>query len=229
MSLEQGQSDETRDPQARIEGLEAKNKELLNEKKNLQAKLATFQAENEQKASDKGPEDQLRRSLDEANKTIKGLEKKLADAEQLAAQKEVEYQKATTYERIKADFIAGVAADVHDPHDAWAVFRRKVASKNGKTVVEYNGEEVDPSALPDMLRRDPRKSYLCRPANRSGGGMGGRSSVEAAGLPSTAGGQNPWLPGGTLMMRATVEANNPALAARLKEEARAYKDSNPGS
>lgn len=194
----------------RIAAVDGKKGEILDEKKKLQQELQELRDKEENRRKKEMEEQgRLQELLDEARATIAELQKQLQDRDQAIT----ETEKQRINDRLRSDFMSAVASDVFDPEDAWTVFGSKTVDRDGKTLVVYKGEEIAPKDLPERLRADKSKAYMCRPVGKSG--MGTRP---ATGEPIDISG-NPYLPGGSITKRIELELSNPDLAARLKAEA----------
>jgi hypothetical protein len=200
----------------RLLAVDGKKGEVLDEKKRLQQELQDLKAREEERK---------KKELEEQGKLQELLEMQRQETERLRLEVEEKDKTITQKEqqriddRVKTDFIAAIGGQAKAPPiHAWTLFRDSAKDKDGKTVVIYKGAEVPVSDLPDRLRNDPEYAYLLKPKGSSGG-MG--SAPSAGGQEDI--GVNPYLPGGSLTQRITLENENPDLAAKLKREASAAR------
>lgn len=198
------------DLEQRLVTVDSKKGEILDEKKKLQQENEQLrQKEEDRRKKEMEEQGRLQELLDEARATIAELQKQLKDKDEAITQTE----KQRIGDRLRSDFMSAVASQVFDPEDAWTVFNSKVVDRDGKTFVLYKGEEIAPKDLPERLRSDKSKAYMCLPVGKSG--MGTKPTT---GEPIDISG-NPYLPGGSVTKRLSLELDNPDLAARLKAEA----------
>jgi hypothetical protein len=196
----------------RLAAVDGKKGEILDEKKQLQQQLKELQDREDARK---------KKELEEQGKTAELLERERKEKEELQkqiAEKDQAIQQAEeqrTKDRLRADFVAGVGSEAFAPMQLWALFQSAVQDKDGKTVVLFRGAEVTPGELAGKLRNDAEYAHHLKP--RGAGGMGSRP---ASGDPIEVSG-NPYLPGGNVTQRITLELDNPDLAAKLKAEAAA--------
>lgn len=196
----------------RLNAVDGKKGEILDEKKKLQARIDELLA-GEAARKQKEMEDQgkLKELLDEAREQIAELQKQLRD-------KDTEITEITTKsqrDKARADFLAAVSADAQAPKQLWALLKDGAELQDGAVVVTFNGAKVPASELMAKVRQDPEWAHHAKPAGGHGG-MGARgATASTAGTGST---ENPWLTG-NITQRIALQVDNPDLAARLKAEA----------
>lgn len=196
----------------RLNAVDGKKGEILDEKKKLQARIDELLA-GEAARKQKEMEDQgkLKELLDEARGQIAELQKQLRD-------KDTEITEITTKsqrDKARADFLAAVSADAQAPKQLWALLKDGAELQDGAVVVTFNGAKVPASELMAKVRQDPEWAHHAKPAGGHGG-MGARGAT--ASTASTGSKENPWLTG-NITQRIALQVDNPDLAARLKAEA----------
>lgn len=196
----------------RLNAVDGKKGEILDEKKKLQARIDELLA-GEAARKQKEMEDQgkLKELLDEAREQIAELQKQLRD-------KDTEITEITTKsqrDKARADFLAAVSADAQAPKQLWALLKDGAELQDGAVVVTFNGAKVPASELMAKVRQDPEWAHHAKPAGGHGG-MGARGATATAA--STGSTDNPWLTG-NITQRIALQVDNPDLAARLKAEA----------
>jgi hypothetical protein len=200
----------------RLNAVDGKKGEILDEKKKLQARIDELErAESDRKRKELEEQGQLQELLNEAREQIATLQKQLQD-------KDTEITEITTKrqrDKAQADFFAAVSAEAQAPKQLWTHFKETAQLRNDTLVVTFKGAEVPASKLMGILRQDPEWAYNVKPAGGSGG-MGLKSTPGAAAAGSASTGSNPWLTG-NITERIALALDNPELADKLKAEAEA--------
>lgn len=203
------EADELRDRLAVVDG---KKGEILDEKKQLQQRLQELQDKEEaRKKKELEEQGKTAELLEQERKEREALQKQLQEKDEAIEQERQQRIK----DRVRADFLAVFSsAEVFHPEHAWALLHSLVQDEDGKTAATYKGQKGGVAELAGKLRQDPQYAYLFKPK----GAAGGMGSRPAAGDPIGTSG-NPYLPGGSLTQRITLELDDPDLAAKLKAEA----------
>lgn len=197
----------------RLNAVDGKKGEILDEKRRLQARIDELQQkEKERERKEMEEQGRLQELLDEAREQIAGLQKQLQD-------KDTEIEEIATKsqrDKARADFLAAVSADAQAPKQLWALLKDSAELQDGAVVVAFKGAKVPASELMAKVRQDPEWAHHAKPAGGHGG-MGARAATTSttAGSGST---ENPWLTG-NITQRIALQVDNPDLAARLKAEA----------
>lgn len=206
----------------RLNAVDAKKAEILDEKKQTQAQLndalaqlADLQAKSESGKGTKEERDKLAQEVEELRQQTRDLHG-LLSAE---TTKREEAEKQRIADRVKSDFISAFAGKVHVPAHLWTALRESVQDDGGRTVATYNGKKVAVSNLPAMLAADPEYSYHFL-QEKPRGGMGLRPSP--AGVVDAS--SNPWI-SGNVTQQISISTENPDLADKLKAEASAARKS----
>lgn len=204
----------------RLNAVDAKKAEILDEKKQTQAQLndvlaqlADLQAKSESGKGTKEERDKLAQELEQLRQETKTLREELNT--ERTGREEAEKQRIA--DRVKSDFTSAFAGKVHVPAHLWTALRESVQDEGGRTVATYNGKKVPVSNLPAMLAADPEYSYHFLP-EKPRGGMGLRPSP--AGVVDAS--SNPWI-SGNVTQQIAIRAENPDLADKLKAEASAAR------
>lgn len=204
----------------RLNAVDAKKAEILDEKKQTQAQLndalaqlADLQAKSESGKGTKEERDKLAQEVEELRQQTKDLHG-LLSAE---TTKREEAEKQRIADRVRNDFISAFAGKVHAPAQLWTALRESVQDDGGRTIVTYNGKKVAVSDLPAMLAADSEYHFHF-PQERPRGGMGLRPSP--AGVVNAS--SNPWI-SGNVTQQIAIKAENPDLADKLKAEASAAR------
>lgn len=207
----QAKAAEADDLRQRLAAVDGKKGEILDEKKQLQQRIKELEDKEEaRKKKDLEDQNKTAELLDLERKEREALQKQLQEKDETI---EKERQQRIS-DRVRADFLAVFnPAEVFHPEHAWALLHSLAQDEDGKTVTTYKGQKGSVAELAGKLRQDSQYAYLFKP--KGGGGMG---SKPAAGDPIGTSG-NPYLPGGSLTQRITLELDNPDLAAKLKAEA----------
>lgn len=198
--------------QERLNAVDGKKGEILDEKKQLQQRLKELQdADEARKKKDLEDQGKTAELLEQERKEKEALQKQLEEKDQLIAQEREQRVK----DRVRADFVSVFGAgEVFQPDHAWGLLHSFVQDEDGKTVASFKGQRGTVAELAAKLRQDPQYAYLFKPKGAAGG-MGSRpAGGEPMGVSS-----NPYLPGGSLTKRIELELDNPDLAAKLKAEA----------
>jgi hypothetical protein len=200
----------------RLNALDGKKGEVLDEKKKLQSRISEMEAaEAARKQKEMEEQGQLQELLNEARDQIKALH------EQLKA-KDTQITEITTKsqrDKARADFLAAVGAEAQAPKQLWTLFGEGAQLRDDVLVVKFKGIEVPASELMAKIRQDPEWAYHAKPAGGSGG-MGAKSTPGAAAAGSASTGSNPWLTG-NITERIRLKVDNPELADKLMAEAEA--------
>lgn len=205
---------------AEIEALRRKNRELLDEKKKLQAKvpdvpdgvnveeLLQFKREVEQQEAErKGKYDEALRSY--AQQFQEKEAKLSARVQELEAQ--------LTHSKLDSRVLAMLADKVHDPEDALRLMRDKLALDDNGTPVAKDGYQELP--LDEFLGKlQESKPWMFKSPKPMGtGAPAGRSSTSGA----PAGMKNPFARETfNLTEQARLFKSDPELYARLKADAK---------
>jgi hypothetical protein len=191
----------------RLEAVDQKKAEILDEKKKLQGDTQTLVSDLEKRL-----EEQAKKNEELA----KAVEKERSEREQERKVQEEESEAERLY-RMEME-IAAVFNDseVHQPTHVLQLIKQKARTENRKTVAEYQGEVISLSELRELLRRDEEYSYMFKP--RSVGGMGARPATGLPDGPADAS-ANPWITG-NVTRQIEMRLKNPGLAARLEAEAK---------
>lgn len=204
----------------RLNAVDAKKAEILDEKKQMQAQLsdalaqlADLQVKNESGKGTKEERDKLAQEVEELRQQTKELHGLLSTE----TTKREEAEKQRIADRVRNDFTSAFAGKVHVPAHLWTALRESVQDDGGRTVATYNGKKVAVSELPAMLAVDPEYSYHFLP-ERPRGGMGLRPSP--AGVVDVS--SNPWITG-NITQQVAIRTENPELADKLKVEASAAR------
>jgi alanyl-tRNA synthetase len=198
----------------RLAALDGKKGEILDEKKQLQQQLQELQdKERARKEKEMEEQGELAKLLEETRKNNQELQKQLEEKEKAVSAAEQQ----RIQDRVRSDFMAGVAADVFNPEHAWTLFSSSASDRDGRTIVLYKGAEISPSELPAKMRLDTSLAYLCRPAKK--GGMGAPSGTAGGGADTAI---NPYT-AGNVTAQIILETENPEEAAKLRAEARAAR------
>jgi hypothetical protein len=199
--------------QQRIDAVSGNKDKILDEHVKTKQRLKEMEeAEKERQRKQLEDEGRLKELLEEVRKSNEELQNQLKEKDQAIT----EVQQRVINERLRTDFMAGVAAEVFNPEHVWGLFSGKASDRDGKTIVVYKGVELSPAELPAKLRADAADAYLCRPVKK--GGMG--APVGGSGNPPE-GGTNPYITG-NVTQRIILESENPEEAAKLRAEAQAY-------
>jgi hypothetical protein len=215
----QAKAAEADELKARLRALDSNKGEILNEKRSVQDQLKQAQDKlKEIEDKKKEEEGRLQELLDEARATIKELQKQLQDKDGEI----VEIQTRAQKDKAKSDFFAEVGG-AFSPRQLWKLFKESAQNRDGVSYVTVNGKEVPVKGIEGVLRKDPEYSHNFKPSG-SGGGMGGRAST--GGGAASAGGagsgeSNPYIKG-NITERIRLQAEDPDLAAKLKQEAEAF-------
>lgn len=206
----------------RLNAVDAKKAEILDEKKQTQAQLndtlaqlAELQAKSESGKGTKEERDKLAQEVEELRQQTKDLHSLLSDE----TKKREDAEKQRIADRVKNDFTSAFAGKVHVPAHLWTALRESVQDDGGRTVVTYNGKKVPVANLPAMLAADPEYSYHFL-QEKPRGGMGLRPSP--AGVVDAS--SNPWI-SGNVTQQISISTENPDLADKLKAEASAARNS----
>jgi hypothetical protein len=208
----QAQAAKAEELEQRLNAVDGKKAEILDEKKQLQIQIQELR-DKEEARKKKELEDEGRTAelLEQERKEKEELKKQLEEKDQAIA----ETEKKRTQDRLRADFLAVFnASEVFQPDHAWGLLHSLIADDDGKTVATAGGQKGTVADLAGRLRKDAQYAYLFKPK----GGVGGMGSRPAAGDPVDLS-RNPYLPGGNVTMRVDLEVSNPDLAAKLKAEA----------
>ena len=206
----------------RLNAVDGKKGEILDEKKKLQARIdELLQKEKDRERKEMEEQGRLKELLDEAREQIAGLQKQLQD-------KETEIKEISTKsqrDKARADFLAAVSADAKAPKQLWDLLKNSAELQDGAVVVTFNGAKVPASELMAKVRQDPEWAHHAKPAGGNGG-MGARGATATAANAGAITG-NPWI-NGTLEERCALSLDNPDLAARLKAEAERHFSESKG-
>lgn len=207
----------------RLNAVDSKKGEILDEKKQLQAQLGTLQAQLDEmqaklQAKDKGDPKEvaaLKQVVEQLQNETKTLREELNNQKTTA--EEAERQRIAS--RVQADFVSTFAGKVRAPSQLLKVL--SVQDDGGTTVAEYQGRKVAVSELPALLAADPEYSWHFLPGGEPRrGGMGIRPSTAGVADAST----NPWKTG-NVTEQIAIRSQNPDLADKLKAEASAARNS----
>ena len=208
----QEKADKADELEQRIAALAGNKQEVLDEKKQLQQRLKELEdADRARKQKELEDQGKLNELLEQARKNNEELQKQLEEKEQAISA--VEQQR--TKDRLRTDFMSGIAADVFKPEHLWPLFQAATADRDGKTVVTYKGAELSPSELPAKLRLDPDYAHHFRPGKK--GGMGAPTGAPGGGGDPVT---NPYLTS-NVTAQIAMQLENPEEAAKLQREARA--------
>lgn len=206
----------------RLNAVDAKKAEILDEKKQMQAQLndalaqlAELQAKSESGKGTKEERDKLAQELEQLRQETKTLREELNT--ERTGREEAEKQRIA--DRVRNDFTSAFAGKVHVPAHLWTALRESVQDEGGRTVVTYSGKRVPVANLPAMLAADPEYSYHFL-QEKPRGGMGLRPSP--AGVVDAS--SNPWI-SGNVTQQISISTENPDLADKLKAEASAARNS----
>ena len=204
----------------RLNAVDAKKAEILDEKKQTQAQLndtlaqlAELQAKSESGKGTKEERDKLAQELEQLRQETKTLREELNT--ERTGREEAEKQRIA--DRVSNDFTSAFAGKVHVLAHLWTALRESVQDDGGRTVATYNGKKVPVANLPAMLAADPEYSYHFLP-ERPRGGMGLRPSP--AGVVDAS--SNPWI-SNNVTQQIAISTENPDLADKLKAEASAAR------
>lgn len=199
--------------EARLNALDGKKGEILDEKKQLQQQLRELQ-DKEEARKKKELEDQGRTAelLEQERKEKEALRKELEEKDKAIEEERQQRIK----DRTRADVMSVFnSAEVFQTDHFYGLVRSAVTDEEGTTKMVFKGQKMTPAQARDAMRQDPEWAYLFRPSKSTAGGMGARPA--SGGQGATPG--NPYLPGGSLAQRIEVEIADPDLAAKLKAEA----------
>ncbi len=200
----------------RLNAVDGKKGEILDEKKKLQARIDELErAESDRKRKELEEQGQLQELLNEAREQITTLQKQLQDKDNEITEITTKRQR----DKAQADFFAAVSAEAQAPKQLWAHFKETAQLRNDTLVVTFKGAEVPVGKLMGVLRQDPEWAYNVKAAGGSGGmSLKSNPGVSAAGNAHE--GDNPWLTG-NITQRIALKLDNPELADKLKAEAEA--------
>lgn len=197
--------------EGRIAAIDDNKSAILAEKKKLQDQLDEIASQ--QKEREKQELEAQGRTAELLEQERKEKEALLQEKQRLEREKE-ELEVQRIKDRLESDFVSVLSGEVFAPKQLWMLVAPAAQNVNGKTVVNYKGSQLAPSELAERLRSDPEYSHHFKPKQASGG-MGSRPTPGSSATTSV----NPYLPGGSVTQRITLEIENPDLAAKLKAEA----------
>jgi hypothetical protein len=195
----------------RLEALAGNKDKVLDEKKQLQARLKELEdAEKTRKEKELEEQGKLKELLDAARQDAEQARKEAEEARK--AQEELSAKQVK--ERLRADFMAAVGPEVFKPEHLWPLFQSAITDAAGKTVVTYKGSELSPAELAKRLRSDPDYAHHFKPSKSGGQGAprGGSSAPDT--------GDNPYITG-NVTAQIMLQLDNPEEAARMQAEAKA--------
>ena len=199
----------------RVALLEAKNRQLINEKQAVQQKLKDIAAREEQlqqreqsrKQADLLANGQAEVLVEKLRGTVSEKDKRILELEQELVAKDAAFQQ----QQIKASAMNAFSrSGVHAPEDLFNLEKENLRLKDGDVVALVGGVEVPlHQRLESLKAPGSGRDYFFA-------GTGARG-MSATGTSTSSGGVKSWGSMG-LMERIQLEESNPQLAAQLKAQ-----------